>query len=142
MVEIVLTQLGRKESTHKSGLSAALRSDQSGHALIAMKRIHLQPMGHNGSNPRGQKGVVLRAKAWDSAEEVSHMVLAIPLREIAQKVLSGVEQRHFLRLDILRNLSLGTSLLQDLLLLSPDYDAVQSLWGKRSEGQFGIIRLG
>ena len=70
------------------------------------------------------------------------MVLAIPFWEVAQKVLSRVEQRHFLRLDILRNLSLGTSLLQDLLLLSPDYDAVQSLWGKRSEGQFGIIRLG
>lgn len=89
VVEVVLTQLERKESTHKSGLSAALRSDQSGHAFIAMERIHLQPMGHNGSNPGGQKAVMLCAEAWDSTEEISHMVLTIPLREMAQKVLSG-----------------------------------------------------
>ena len=55
VVEIVLTQFWRQQAVEESGLATALCSDQRRHALIAVQRVHLQPMGHGRQYPGGEE---------------------------------------------------------------------------------------
>ena len=53
MVQEIHTQFWRQQTGHKGGLSTALSTNQRRHTLIAMKRVHLKPVGHSRADPDG-----------------------------------------------------------------------------------------
>ena len=63
VVEVVLPEMRRKDPCHERCLTAALGTDQRGHALVSVNRIHLQPVGHSRAQPGGQIAVLLAADA-------------------------------------------------------------------------------
>ena len=63
------------------------------------------------------------------------MVLSVPLRQVVEKFLDGIEQGHFFRVDIVDDVLLRRPFLADFVALGTDDDAVQRLLCQRSEGR-------
>ena len=140
MVEIILTQVYRQQSTHESGLSATLSPNQRRHALVAVQHIQLQPEGNGRAQPDREIVQLLGGDARDASKYLCDMVLSVPLRQVIEKLLHGIVLRHLFRLHILRNLRLRTALLQYVLALGTNHDTVESRLRQRTVIQFSLIR--
>ena len=70
-----------------------------------------------------------------SGEQSRHVVLTVPLRQLVEERLDGVEQGNLLRVDIVDDVLLGRALLTDLVTLGTDDDAIQRLLCQRPEGR-------
>ena len=127
MIQIILAQLGRQQTTHKGRLATTLRANQRRHTLVAVKRVHLQPVCHSGTNPDSEETVLFRAETRQSAEDSCHMILPVPLRQAVEELSDGIKERHLFRLHIHLNLCTRTSLLQNDLTFCSEDDAVESL---------------
>ena len=139
MVQIVLTQAGRQQAAHEGGLAAALRANQRRYTLIAVQHIHLHPVGNSRSQPDGQIVQLLRADARQTAEDTGHVVLSVPLRQTFQECLHGIVFRHLFRLHIVGYLRLWATLLQHVLALGSDHDALQGCLRQRAIVQFSFV---
>ena len=124
MIEEIQAQVRRKQTLHEGRLTTSLGSDQRGHTLIAVKRIHLKPVGHSRAQPDGEIVHLLRTEAWQTTEELGQMVLSIPLRQAVDKLANGIVKPDLLRMDILHNVRLWTALLAHTLALGTDDDTV------------------
>ena len=91
VVEVVLSEMRRKDPCHERRLTAALGTDERGYAFVTMNRIHLQPVGHGRAQPGGQIAVLLAADAGQPAEQCRHMVLSVPLGQVPEEVLYRIE---------------------------------------------------
>ena len=132
MVQKILTKLRRQHTHHKSGLSASLGANQRRHALIAVKRIHLQPMGYSSTQPDGQVVKMLCADTRKATEELCHMVLSIPCGQTIEEVLNRIELSHLLRVHKLHDFRFGRALLYHMFALGTDDDAVKGLLRQRT----------
>ena len=132
MVEVILTQMLRQQTTHEGGLSATLTSDERRHTLITMKHVHLQPVGHSRSQPDGEIVQLLGGDAWNTGKNLGYMVLSVPCRQIVQKILYRIILRHFLRFHILLNLRLRVPLFQHLFALGTNHDAFKGRLRQRT----------
>ena len=139
--EILLQMLGQ-QATEERGLATTLRTNQRGHHLIAVQRVHLKPVGHHRAHPYKKVRELLGAEARNATEQLSHMVLSVPLGQVVQVVLDGVERRNVLRVDILLDIRLGVASLADILTFGLHDDAVQRLQGQRTKHRFlSLARL-
>ena len=127
MVQIILLQMLGQQAAQESGLSTTLTSNERRHYLIAMKRVHLQPMGHHSTKPGSQEGSLLCADAWNAREEVGHIVVSIPFGQRLQIVNNRIERLHLFRFHIQLDQVLGIALLQDTLTQHSQHDAVLGL---------------
>ena len=78
MVEEVLAQLFGQQQAAEGALAATLCANQRGHHLIAVQRIHLQPVSHHRAHPDGEPVALVAADAGQAVEEGTHVVLAVP----------------------------------------------------------------
>ena len=140
MIHVVLSQPRWQEAAQEGRLPASLRPDEHGHALVAVQGVHLQPVGNSRAQPYGEERRLLRAHAWQPAEQLGHMVMAVPLGKTLQKLLHGVEQRHFLRAHVQLDVCLWGVSLAYILAHSTQDDAVQRLLRKRAEGERSLVR--
>ena len=90
MLQIILAQMRWQQPALEGGLATTLSADQRRHTFIAVKRVHLQPMGHCRAQPDGKIRRLLGADAGQSAKETSHMVLSVPLGQVVEVVADGV----------------------------------------------------
>ena len=70
MIEEIQAQFWRKQTLYESGLTTPLSTNQRGHTLVAVKRVHLKPMGHSRTQPDGEVVHLLRTEAWQTTEEL------------------------------------------------------------------------
>ncbi len=70
------------------------------------------------------------------------MVLSVPLRQMREIILDGVELHDLVRFNQLDDVCLGTTLLADLLTFGSNDDAVQRLLGPHSPFRLVIGRQG
>ena len=70
MIEEIQAQVRRKQTLHEGRLTTTLRTNQRGHTLVAVKRVHLKPVGHSRAQPDGEVVHLLRAEAWQTTEEL------------------------------------------------------------------------
>ena len=66
VIQVVLAQVLRQQSTQERRLATTLGTNQRGHALVAVVCVQLQPVGHRRAHPDGQEVQLLRADAWQS----------------------------------------------------------------------------
>ena len=90
VVKIVLAQVVRQQAVEERGLTTALGTNERRYTLVAVQRVHLQPVGHSRTNPDGQERQVLRGESWQTAEELCHVVLSVPLRQLREVIGDGV----------------------------------------------------
>ena len=64
------------------------------------------------------------------------MVLAVPLGQVRQVVIDGIERHDLLGVDVLLDVRPGTLSLADVLALGLEDDAVQRLLRQRTEHRF------
>ena len=132
MVQIVLAQVFRQQSFHESRLATTLRTNQRRHTLIAMQRVHLQPMGHSRTEPDTQIRQHFGADTRQATEYTCHMVLSVPLGKVGQKLPDGVECRDILGIDVRLDVRLRILPLTDVLAPGSQDDAVQRLLRQRT----------
>ena len=142
MVEIVLTQVYRQQSTHESSLSATLSSNERRHTLVSMQHIHLQPVGNGRAQPDREIVQLLRGDARDTSKHLCNVVLSVPLRQTFKKHLRRIVLRHLFRPHILCYLRLRTALLQYVLALGTNHDTVKGCRRQRTVFQFYLINRG
>ena len=140
MIQIVLTQVQRQETTHEGGLSTTLSSDERWYALVSMQHIHLKPVGHRRAQPDCEIVQLLGSDAWNASEDFGYVVLSIPLRQSFEECLHRIVLRNLFRLHVLRNFRLRTSLLQNLFALGTNDDAVEGRRRQRTVLQICLIR--
>ena len=131
MVQIVLSQSGRQQPHQEGGLAASLSTDERRHTFIAVDGVHLQPVGHNRPQPRGQIAHQLRVHPRQAVEESSHVVLAVPSRQVLQIVGDGVEGVNLIGVDILHDVRLWRAVLTESVTLCADDDSVESRLSQR-----------
>ena len=117
VIQIILAQRWWQQPMEIGGLATALSTNQRRHALIAVKLVHLKPVGHDGAQPDGQKPLLFRSDARQAVEELGDMVLSVPFGQIRQIVADGIISLHILRMHKLHDLRLRTAFLAHLLLL-------------------------
>ena len=124
MIQEIQAQFWRKQTLYEGRLTTSLGSDQRGHTLVAVKCVHLKPVGHSRAQPDGEVVHLLRTEAWQTTEELGYMILSIPLRQAVDKLTNGVVDIDLLRMDILHNVRLWTALLAHTLALGTDDNTV------------------
>ena len=143
MIQIVLAQMFWQQTTQEGGLSTTLSSNERRHYFISMKSIHLKPMGYSRTQPFGKKSSLLRGDAWDSSEEVGHIIVTIPLRQRIQIVGNRIELGHKVRSNIQFDISLRVLHLITSIFLSSKDDSVERLLCQGFErSKLPVVHLG
>ncbi len=94
MIQIIAAKVRRQHPTHKRRLATTLRTDQGRHTLVSMQRVHLEPVGNRREEPSREERLLLAAHARQAAEETDDVVLSVPLGQVAEIILDGIEGRH------------------------------------------------
>ena len=139
VVQIILTQCRWQQAMEEGGLAASLSANQRGYALIAVKRIHLQPVGHSRAQPGGEIALLLGGDAWQSAEQLADVILSVPAGQCVQIVADRIMYGYIFRVYKLQDFRLRTPFLAYLLLLGPADDAVQGLLGQRTPVVWRVV---
>ena len=84
-------------------------------------------MGYCRTEPGGAPGKLFAGQSRYSAEKSSHMVLAIPFRQLIHVFLDRVEDGNGIRLDVLLDVQSWRLLLANSQFLGAAYDGVESL---------------
>ena len=84
VVEEILSQIVRKQAISKGTLAATLFADKHRSGFVAMKHIHLQPVGDSRTEPGGAPSQLFACQPRNPAKEFSHMVLTIPFRQVLE----------------------------------------------------------
>ena len=103
MVHVVLSERGWQQPSKEGCLATALGTHQYGYAFVAVQQVHLAPMSHSRANPYTEKIQLFGGDAGNPAEQASHVVLAVPLRQLVQIRVDGIIASHILRVYILHN---------------------------------------
>lgn len=74
MLQDVLLQVFWQQTATENGLAAALRTNQHGHTLIGVQRVHLEPVGHHRQMPGFEPFHRLLADARQTAVELAEIV--------------------------------------------------------------------
>ena len=138
MVEEVHAQLLGQQQPAESGLSASLPSDEGGHHLVAVEAVLQHPVGHHASHPEVHPVALLGAQARQAVEECVDVVLAVPLRALAEPAGDGIVVGDQAGLDD------GLHLVADALavgqrFLGGEDEAVQVLHGEDPEFLLGLL---
>lgn len=141
MIEIIGTQVRRKQTYGEGALAATLGADQDGNALVAMLCVHAQPMGYGRSDPDGTPRELFAADAWQTTEEVGHMVVSVPGREGTEEVAYGIVGWDGVRANVLLDVLLGGLVATHSLLLGMTDDGVHDLGGHGSPDRMKRKRI-
>ena len=99
MVKEILPQMRRQQALYEGGLTTTLCSYERGHTLVAMQRVHLQPVGHCRAQPDGEEGMLFGGDARQSGEELCHMVLSVPFGQTVEVLLNRVMVAYLFRVN-------------------------------------------
>ena len=127
MVEEILAKFLGQQSDGEGTFSATLLSDKHRYGFISVQHVHLQPMGYCRTEPDGAPAKLFAGQPRNSAEKSSHMVLAIPFRQLVHVFLDRVEDGNGIRLDVLLDVLSWRLLLADSQFLGAANDGVESL---------------
>ena len=133
VVKIVLAQMLGQQAAQEGGLATALTAYERGHTLVAVQRVKLQPVGNGRAQPDSQIARLLGGDAGQTAEEVSHVVVAVPLGQVLQIVADGVVHGHRLRMEVELAERLGVTLVVQTLAQHVEHDAVAGTLRERAE---------
>ena len=138
VVEEVHAQLLGQQQPAESGLAASLPSDEGGHHLVAVEAVLLHPVSHHASQPEVHPVALLGAQARQAVEECVDVVLAVPLRALAEPAGDGIVVGDQAGLDD------GLHLVADALavgqrFLGGEDEAVQILHGEDPEFLLGLL---
>ena len=122
VVEEILAKFLGQQSDGEGTFSATLLSDKHRYGFISVQHVHLQPMGYCRTEPGGAPAKLFAGQPRNSAEKSSHMVLAIPFRQLVHVFLDRVEDGNGIRLDILLDVLSWRLLLADSQFLGAAND--------------------
>ena len=142
VVQEILAQMLGQQSFKEGGLAAALISNERRHYFVAVKSVHLKPMGHSRTEPDAKISQLLGSDSRQSFKEFRHMVLSVPLWQRVQVVANGVIRAYLFRINKLHDVTLRIMPLADILALGTMDNAVLGLLGQRTEiRQLTVRRL-
>ena len=136
VVQEILAQMRRQQTLEEGGLSAALSSNERRHNLIAVQGVHLQPMGHTGTQPDAEKILLFCADTRQATEQLRYMVLSVPLGQVVEIIANGVIRANLFRMNKLHDIRLWIGTLADVLALGTKDNAVQRFLRQRTENRF------
>ena len=135
VVEEILSQIVRKQTIGKGTLATTLFADKHRSGFVAMKHIHLQPVGDSRTEPGGAPSQLFTCKSRNSAKEFSHMVLSIPFRQLLEIFPDRVKLRNLFRTYELLNILSGRLLASHTQPLGMTDDGIESLRSQHLPGR-------
>ena len=135
VVEEILSQMIRQQAIGEGTLAATLLADKHRSGFVAMKHIHLQPVGNSRTEPGGAPSQLFACQPRNSAKEFSHMVLTIPFRQVLEIFPDRVKLRNLFRTYELLNILSGRLLASHTQPLGMTDDGIESLRSQHLPGR-------